>query len=453
MADHRGVDVSSNNRHPINWKALYDYLKAQGGGAEPFVIIKTTESTFYTNPDAATDVAGARQAGFRAVAAYLFDHGNANVQAEEDYARARSFGLPIFTDIEYPAGLSAADYAAHARSLVAIGGQTLEYLNQAEVAEGFPADRLWLAQYNGVPGVTKYPCLMHQYLSTGRVPSITDDVFDFNAWRGTEVQFAQFFDLAVPAPSTPPVPLVTCVGLATTRDEAGYWLVESNLAITAKGDAAGPSQGPAKLVKPVVGVCGNPGGTGFWAVAADGGIFCEQGAGFYGSAGNAKLAQPAVGMAAHPSGRGYWIAAADGGVFNYGASGFHGSAGDVKLAQPVVGIASSATGNGYWLVAADGGVFSYGDAAFRGSLGGHALAAPIVGIAATPDGNGYWIVGSDGGVFTFGSARFFGSTGNVKLAAPIVSIIPSHSGNGYHLVAKDGGVFCFGDAKFEGSGA
>jgi len=83
-------------------------------------------------------------------------------------------------------------------------------------------------------------------------------------------------------------------------------------------------------------------------------------------------------MAETPGGSGYWEVASDGGIFSYGGAAFDGSAGSISLAKPIVGMQATSGGGGYWLVASDGGVFSYGDAAFNGSTGGLALQAPIV---------------------------------------------------------------------------
>ncbi len=74
-------------------------------------------------------------------------------------------------------------------------------------------------------------------------------------------------------------------------------------------------------------------------------------------------------MAADPGGGGYWLVAADGGVFSFGTATFYGAEGGTHLNSPIVGMAATPTGGGYWLVAADGGVFSFGDAQvlrFRG---------------------------------------------------------------------------------------
>ena len=121
---------------------------------------------------------------------------------------------------------------------------------------------------------------------------------------------------------------------------------------------------------------------------------------------------------------GYWLVAADGGVFSYGDAPFYGSAGNLALSKPVVGMAVTHDGGGYWLVAADGGIFSYGDAAFLGSAGNLALRSPIVGMATTPDGGGYWLVAADGGIFSYGDAVFEGSTGGEPLRAPMVGVAP-----------------------------
>ena len=68
-----------------------------------------------------------------------------------------------------------------------------------------------------------------------------------------------------------------------------------------------------------------------------------------------NLAAPIVGMAATPDGLGYWAVAADGGIFAYGDAGFDGSTGGLHLNAPVVGMAATPSGHGYWLVASDGG--------------------------------------------------------------------------------------------------
>ncbi len=122
-----------------------------------------------------------------------------------------------------------------------------------------------------------------------------------------------------------------------------------------------------------------------------------------------KLNKPIVALVSTPTNKGYWMVGADGGVFTEGDAEFFGSMGGKILNKPVVDMAITPTGKGYWLVASDGGVFNFGDAKFFGSMGGKALTAPVVSISATPSGNGYRLVGADGGVFDFGDAAFEGS--------------------------------------------
>jgi hypothetical protein len=190
---------------------------------------------------------------------------------------------------------------------------------------------------------------------------------------------------------------------------------------------------------------------GYWLAAADGGVFAQGGATFYGSLGALRLNGPVVGMAATPDGGGYWLVALDGGIFTFGDAAFYGSMGGSHLNKPVVGMAPTPDGKGYWLVAQDGGIFTFGDASFYGSEGGVHLNAPITGMAASSTGRGYWMVAGDGGIFTFGDAPFLGSLGGARLNDPVVDMVATPHNHGYLLVATDGEVFPFGTAGFYGS--
>jgi hypothetical protein len=206
------------------------------------------------------------------------------------------------------------------------------------------------------------------------------------------------------------------------------------------------------LNRPIVGMATTPDDAGYWMVATDGGIFGFGDANFYGSTGAIHLNQPIVGMAVTHDGGGYWLVASDGGIFSFGDATYYGSTGAIHLNKPIVGMAVTPSGHGYWLVASDGGIFTFGDAAYYGSTGAIHLNKPIVGMAATHDGLGYWLVATDGGIFAFGDAVFWGSTGSIKLNQPIVGMLPTTpTGNGYLLVAQDGGIFAFGGALFKGS--
>jgi hypothetical protein len=117
--------------------------------------------------------------------------------------------------------------------------------------------------------------------------------------------------------------------------------------VSAFGNAT-PYGAPTQVNQPIVGMSSTPDGHGYWLVAADGGIFTFGDAGFYGSTGNIALNQPIVGMSSTPDGHGYWLVAADGGIFTFGDAGFYGSTGGGPATQPTIGMASTPDGNGYW---------------------------------------------------------------------------------------------------------
>ena len=202
---------------------------------------------------------------------------------------------------------------------------------------------------------------------------------------------------------------------------------------------AGTLNGPLALNKPIVGMATTPDGKGYWLVASDGGVFTFGDAAYYGSMGGTRLNKPIVGMAATPHGHGYWMVAADGGIFTFGSAAFYGSMGGTRLNQPVVGMAATGDGKGYWMVAADGGVFTFGDAPFYGSMGGTRLNQPIVGMAATGDGKGYWMVAADGGIFTFGDASFEGSESG-QATSRIVGMAANGT-NTYYEAGSDGSSY------------
>ena len=247
------------------------------------------------------------------------------------------------------------------------------------------------------------------------------------------------------------VPALEALAFPWGPSGGGYFAVAADGGVFSFGDASyRGSMGGRTLKAPVVGIASTPDGKGYWEVAADGGVFSFGDASYRGSMGGRTLKAPVVGIASTPDGKGYWEVAADGGVFSFGDALYRGSMGGRTLKAPVVGIASTPDGKGYWEVAADGGVFSFGDAFVPGFDGRTHLKAPVVGIASTPDGKGYWEVAADGGVFSFGDASYRGSMGGRTLKAPVVGIASTPDGKGYWEVAADGGVFSFGDAFVPG---
>ncbi len=232
--------------------------------------------------------------------------------------------------------------------------------------------------------------------------------------------------------------------VAATAEPVRLLTVTDTGRVGAYGDAISWGDAPPGAV--VVGASATPSGRGYWMVEADGTVHARGDAPDLGGLDGLTLAAPVVGMAGSAGGEGYWLVAADGGVFAFGGAAFAGSMGGSSLVAPVVGMAGSAGGEGYWLVAADGGVFAFGGAAFAGSMGGSSLVAPVVGMAGSAGGEGYWLVAADGGVFAFGGAAFAGSMGGSPSVAPVVGMNRSPGGGGYWMLTSDGALFDFGDA-------
>ena len=204
---------------------------------------------------------------------------------------------------------------------------------------------------------------------------------------------------------------------------------------------------PAGPVDPIVGMVSTSNGGGYWLVASGGGVYTFGNAAYYGSMGNVALPAPVVAMAMTPDEGGYWLVTSAGDVYSFGDAAYHGSTGAMALNKPIVGMAVDPDTGGYWLVASDGGIFSF-NAPFEGSTGAMSLNRPIVGMSVDPATGGYWLVASDGGIFSF-NAPFEGSTGAMSLVKPVVGMAVDPAG-GYWLTASEGGVFSF-CCPFEGS--
>ena len=190
-----------------------------------------------------------------------------------------------------------------------------------------------------------------------------------------------------------------------------------------------------------MGIVSTADGNGYWLIGADGGVFA------FGDAGGA-VEQPAAGHEAQRSRRrrgpalGTWSSPPGTAACSPSAAPpYLGSISQGRLNKPVVGIVSTADGNGYWLIGADGGVFAFGDAAAPSSnpLPGMKLNAPVVG-AARAGASGLELTAGDGGVFALGGAPYLGSMAGHSLAEPVSGIAMKPGNAGYWLTARDGDV-------------
>lgn len=84
--------------------------------------------------------------------------------------------------------------------------------------------------------------------------------------------------------------------------------------------AGDPTPTVTELAAPIVAAFVPADGQGYIAVGADGGVYAQDGAAFYGSIPEAKIELNAPIVAAFASGRGYVLIAADGGAFNFGSA-------------------------------------------------------------------------------------------------------------------------------------
>jgi Domain of unknown function (DUF1906) len=187
------------------------------------------------------------------------------------------------------------------------------------------------------------------------------------------------------------------VGMATTADGRGYWVVTSPGHVYAFGDA--PRLSVSAHGQRVAGIVSAPTG-GYWLFTASGNVHGSAGTRWFGSAAARHARTPIVGMASTADGRGYWMVSSSGTVYAFGdATKVRSSPG-----RRVEGIVASPRG-GFWLFTSSGNVSRGAGAGWFGSAAAlrirHLL---IVGMASTADGRGYWLVSSSGKVYAFGDA-------------------------------------------------
>jgi hypothetical protein len=243
------------------------------------------------------------------------------------------------------------------------------------------------------------------------------------------------------------------VGIATTLDGKGYWLVQADGSVAAHGDAVSyGSLAAAKLASGtrIVGIARTYDAHGYWLAASDGNVYTFGDAHPYGSpaTGNTPLAAPVTAIAATPDGKGYWMLGANGTVYGFGDAHVIGA--PKSYLAPYDAIAARPAGGYVVTAASDGAVYLYPGNLLSSFGPGSALSATLAGTAVTPSGNGTWQVGTDGGVLTSGDGdqKYFGSIpGENKVPkAPVTAIAATPDGHGYWLLSANGTVYPFGDA-------
>ncbi|MGH9078379.1 MAG: hypothetical protein ACRDY0_13190 [Acidimicrobiales bacterium] len=133
--------------------------------------------------------------------------------------------------------------------------------------------------------------------------------------------------------------------------------------VMADGTVYGPTFHAAipHLNAPIVGMASTPDGGGYWLVAGDGGVFGYGDATFHGSMAATALHAPVVGITATSGGAGYRLDGSDGGVFTFGDASFFGASPQAR--GTIVGaLMPTPDGHGYWLAVVEEGCQAFGDA-------------------------------------------------------------------------------------------
>ncbi len=222
------------------------------------------------------------------------------------------------------------------------------------------------------------------------------------------------------------------VGITPTSDRRGYWLVASDGGVFAFGDAgfygsipgsgiapAGTSGSVPKLSAPIVGLVSSTDGGGYYMVASDGGVFAFGDAHFAGSCQTIGGCQGSVvAIMTDSSGNGYWLVTNTGNVYTFGDALYYGAPGNQGPA--VTSAVRTPDGAGYWILLSNGSVYAYGDARYLGGAIGLGGFDPATTIFATADGGGYWAATADGAVNTYGDAPGDGDLAAEHLNAPVI---------------------------------
>jgi hypothetical protein len=256
-----------------------------------------------------------------------------------------------------------------------------------------------------------------------------------------------------------PSPTPTAVSMVRTSDGKGYWLLSSQGAIYAYGDAqyyGGANTGDLTGGETAVGMAATPSGNGYWILSNTGAVFAFGGAQYEGGAntGDFTNGQVGVSITADSTGDGYWILSNQGGVFSYGDAPFYGAPygqsyfNDESAAQLVK------AGAGYWVLSSSGSIYAYGSAPYNGNPGGFSGQIAVGMAAANSSDTGYWILSKAGGIYAVGNAAYLGGANGQSYfnGETATSLAPSADDGGYWILGDTGGVYSYGDAPFEGGG-
>lgn len=240
-----------------------------------------------------------------------------------------------------------------------------------------------------------------------------------------------------------------------SRKEVGYRLVTTDGEVFERGSLAYcGGLNTSVLPAQVVSMASTPDGRGYWLLLSDGAVYAFGDATWYGDlrgsswkGGPVPPGAPAVGIAATPDGKGYLVLAADGSVYAFGDATYHGSRGGEWTDGAPVGIAVDAKTGGYWVVTSKGAVYGE-DAPDLGSLD-YAPSSPVVGIAAAPDGDSYWLATQSGRVYAYG-AETYGSVAQAHVNSPVIGIAASPDGKGCWIATASGRILRFGKGGWYG---
>jgi hypothetical protein len=157
------------------------------------------------------------------------------------------------------------------------------------------------------------------------------------------------------------------VGIAGAP-RGGYWLFTASGNVYRSSGARWFGSAAARHAQtPIVGMASTADGRGYWMVSSLGRVYA------FGDATRVRGPSPTrsvAGIAAGPRG-GYWLFTTSGNVYRGAGARWFGSVAAQRVRSPrIVAMASTADGRGYWLVSSSGRVYSFGDAArlaIRGS--------------------------------------------------------------------------------------